>query len=95
MVCDFELRVRQPHRDDRREAFAEILARGHDVLEDVFLLAVGVERPRQGRAETGDVRAAVLGVDVVHVAVDVLRILGAVLEGDLDFDRRVLVRALM
>ncbi len=74
--------------DDRREALAEVLAGGHEVLEDVLLLAVGVERARQRRAEAGEVRAAVDGIDVVGVAVDVLGVLAAVLEGHLDLDAR-------
>ena len=92
MVCDSNCGFGSADRDDRREAFAEVFARGHDVLEDVFLLAVGVERARQRRAETDEVRAAVNGVDVVRVAVDVFGVLGAVLEGDFDFDRRLFVR---
>ena len=81
-----ELGLGQADGDHGREALAEILAGGHQVLEDVLFLAVGVERAGQRRAEAGEVRAAVDGVDVVGVAVDVLGVLAAVLEGHLDLD---------
>jgi hypothetical protein len=52
------------------------------------------KRPRQGRAEAGDVRAAFDGVDVVDVRVHVLGVLARVLHGDfvadpVDFARKV------
>ena len=40
----FELRLGHAQRNDGRQAFAEILARGDQVLEEVFFLAVGVQR---------------------------------------------------
>ena len=75
LVCDSNCGLGQPHGDDGRQALAEVLAGGHDVLEDVFLLAVGVERAGQRGAEADEVRAAVDRVDVVGVAVDVLGVL--------------------
>ena len=50
-VCDFELRLRQADGDDGGQPFAEVLAGRVEILEDVLLLAVGVERARQRRAE--------------------------------------------
>ncbi len=61
---------------------------GDEVLEQVVLLAVAVERAGEGGAEAGEVRAAVDGVDVVDVGVDVLGVLVGVLQGDLDLRRR-------
>ena len=80
----FELRVRDADGDDGRQPFAEIVAGGRQVLEQVFLLAVVVQRPRQRGAKSGDVRAAFDGADVVHVRVHVLRVLGRVLHGHLE-----------
>ena len=82
----FELRVRDAHRDDGGQPFAEVVAAGYQILEDVFLLAVVVQRPRQGGAEAGDVRAAFDGVDVVHVRMHVLGEFGRVLHGDVVTD---------
>ena len=65
--------------------------RGHEVLEEVFLLAVGVQRAGERGAEAGQVRAAIDRVDVVDVAVDVFGVFAAVLEGDFDLHRRLLV----
>ena len=69
-------------RDDRRQPFAEVVAGGRQVLEQVFLLAVVVQGASQRRAEAGNVRAAFDRADVVHVRVHVLRVLGRVLHGD-------------
>ncbi len=77
-------------RDDGGQPFAEIVAGGREVLEQVRLLAVGVQRARQGRAEAGDVRAAFGRVDVVDVRVHVLGVLGRVLHGDFEADAVVL-----
>ena len=76
--------------DDGGEAFAEVFARGDEVLEDAGLLAVVVERAGEGGAEAGEVRAAFGRVDVVDVGVDVLGVLGGVLQGDFDADAFVL-----
>ena len=55
-----------------------------EVLEQVFLLAVGVQAARQRGAEARDVRAAFDRVDVVDVRVDVLGVLAGVLHGDFE-----------
>ena len=78
----FELRVRDAQREDGGEAFADIVAGGDQVAEQVFLLAVVVQGAREGGAEAGDVRAAFDGVDVVDVGVDVFGVLAAILQGD-------------
>ena len=82
----FELRMGHAATDDGGEAFAEVLARGDEVLEEARVLAVVVERAGERRAEAGEVRAAFGRVDVVDVGVDVLGVLGGVLEGDFDAD---------
>ena len=79
-----ELRLGDADGDDRGQPFAKILAAGDEVLEQVLLLAVVVERAREGRAEADDVRAAVGRVDVVDVGVQVLGVFVGVLQGDLD-----------
>ena len=81
-----ELRFGNAGRDDRRQAFAEILARGHEVLEHVLFLAVGVERAGQRCAEAGNVRAPLDGADVVYVRVDILGVFAGVLHGDIETD---------
>ena len=77
-----ELRLGHAKRDDRGESLAAIVAGGHQVLVNARLLAVGVDGPRDGGAEAGQVRAAFARVDVVHVGVDVLGVLRGVLQGD-------------
>ncbi len=79
----FELREGHAHGDHGGKPLANVFAAGNEVLEDLFFLAVGVERAGQARAEAGEVRAALDGVDVVHEAVNVFGILGSVLERDL------------
>ena len=72
--------------DDRGQAFAEVLAGGDEVLEQVLRSCRSVERAGERGAEAGEVRAAFGGVDVVDVGVDVLGVLVGVLQGDLDLD---------
>ena len=68
-VCDSKQRVRVADADDGGEALAEVFALQFEaVLEVVFLLAVGGERPREAGAEAGQVRAAVRVVGVVGEA---------------------------
>ena len=86
----FELRIGHAERDHGREPLADVVAGGHEVLEEVLLLAVGVERAGQGGAEAGDVRAAFGGGDVVDEGVDVLGVLRRVLHGDFQADPLVL-----
>ncbi len=86
----FELRMGDAATDDGGEAFAEVFAGGDEVLEDAGVLAVVVDRAGERGAEAGEVRAAFGGVDVVDVGVDVLGVLGRVLQGDLDADAVVL-----
>ena len=44
----FELRLGHAQRDDGRQPFAEVVARGDQVLEQAFLLAVVVQRSGSG-----------------------------------------------
>ena len=62
-----ELRVLELHRDDRREPLAHVLALEVLVLllELADLARVGVQRPGECGAEAREVRAALVGVDVV------------------------------
>ena len=82
----FELRMGHAATDDGGEAFAEIFAGGDEVFEEAAVLAVVVDAAGEGGAEAGEVRAAFGGVDVVDVGVDVLGVLGRVLQGDFDGD---------
>ena len=82
----FELRLGHAQRDDGREPFAEVVARGDQVFEQALLFAVVVQAAGQGRAKAGDVRPAFDGVDVVDERVDVFGVLGGVLHGDFQAD---------
>ena len=69
-----ERRIGVLHADDRGEPFANVFA-GEALLhlfEEVLRGAVGVEHARERGAEPGEVRAAVLVVDVVRVREDLL-----------------------
>src|SRR6185369_4124871 len=81
-----EQRVGHEHRDHGREPLAEVLAgrRRLALLDEAFLLRVGVERARERAAEAGEVRAALVRVDVVREAVDVFVVAVVVLQRDLD-----------
>ena len=73
--------------DDGRQAVAEVFALGLQiVLEELFLLAVGVDGAGQAAAEADQVGAAVRVVLVVGVAADPLLVAGRVLQGDFDRD---------
>ena len=77
-----ELRIGHPQRDHGRKPFAEIVAAGNQVLEEVLLLAIGVEGAGQRGLEARNVRAAFAGGDVVDEGVDVLGELRRILHGD-------------
>ena len=81
-----ELRVGQLDADDRGQALADVVAGqvAVGVAEHAGPARPIVERARQRRAEAGDVRAAVDGVDVVGEREHVLGVGVVVLEGDLD-----------
>ena len=74
--------MRHPHADHRRETLADVVAGGHEIFIDAGLLAVGVERAGERRAEAGDVGAPFGGRDVIDVAVDVLGVFSRVLQRD-------------
>ena len=90
-----ELRVGHADADDRRQAFLEVLAGDREVLVLGRRggLRVGVQRPRQRRAEPGQVGAPFDRVDVVAVGDDHLADRLVVLQRDLDFNGPLLVLA--
>src|SRR5205085_355738 len=63
----FELRMRDLDADDRRQPFANVVAGDAllQVFRQVVLGGVEVDRAGQRRAEPGQVRAALVRVDVV------------------------------
>ena len=81
-----ELRIGQLGRDDRREPLAHVLAGEVLVLllEQALLARVAVERARQRAAEAREVRAALVGVDVVGEREDGLLVGAVPLHRDLD-----------
>ena len=88
-----ELRVGELDRDDRGQALADVIA-----LEVVLLLLqqpllarIGVQRAGQGRAEAAEVRAALVGVDVVGEREQVLLERAVPLERHLDLADVVVV----
>ena len=79
------------HGDDGGEAFAEVFAADlHLVLGQLLqvllalLLGVALERARQSRAEALKVGAALYGVDVIDVGVEVLGVARVVHDGHFD-----------
>ena len=85
----FELRLRDLHADDRGQAFADVVAadrRVLQVLRQVVLRRVGVDGARQRGAETREVRAAFVRVDVVGEGVERLGVAVVPLQRDLGVD---------
>ena len=80
-----ELRFGNLYGDHRGESLAEVVAVDVELQlgEQSGVVGVFLERARQRPAETGQVRAALDGVDVVHVGVDVFRKAVVVLHGHL------------
>ena len=96
----FELRLGDLDADDGDQPFADVVAADAllEVLGQVLLVRVGVDRVRQRRAEAGQMGAALPGVDVVGERVDRVGVAVVPLERDLrvdavpraaDVDRRV------
>ena len=84
-----ELRPRNLDADDGGQALADVVAadvRVLQILGEVVLAGVVVDRPRQRRAEAGEVRAAFVRVDVVREGVDRLGVAVVPLQRDLDVD---------
>ena len=81
-----ELRVGELHRDHRGQALADVVAAEVLVLllQQALVAGVGVQRPGQRRAEAGEVRAALVGVDVVGEREHRLLVGGVPLHRDLD-----------
>ena len=88
-----ELRIGELDRDHRGQSLAHVLAAEVLVLllEQALAAGVGVEGARQRRAEAGEVRAALVGVDVVGEREHRLLIGRVPLHRDLDGAIRVLV----
>ena len=85
----FELRLRNLDADDAGQSFADVVTadvRVLEILREIVLRRVGVDRARQGSAESRQVRAALMGVDVVGEREDQLRIAVVPLQGDLGVD---------
>ena len=81
-----ELRLAQLHRDDRGEPLAAVVAgqRLLLLLEQPLVARVVVQRPRQRGLEAGEVRAALVGVDVVRERERGLDVAAVPLHRDLD-----------
>src|SRR6185503_16522397 len=85
----FELGSRNLDADDGNQTFADVVAadaRIFEILREVVLARVEVHRARQRRAETGQVCAALVRVDVVGKRIDRLGVAVVPLQSDLDVD---------
>ena len=83
-----ELRLRDLHADDRDQALADVVAADAllQVLRQVVLGGVRVDRARQRRTKPRQMRAALVRVDVVGERVDRLGVGVVPLQRDLDVD---------
>ena len=84
-----ELRLRDLDADDGGQALADVVAADAGVLQvlgQVALGRVGVDRAGQRGAEPGEVRAALVGVDVVGEREDQLGVAVVPLQRDLGVD---------
>src|SRR4029450_3210522 len=84
----FELRMRNLDADDAGQAFADVVT-GDALLEifrEIVLRRVRIDRARQRRSEPGEVRAALVRVDVVREGIDHLRVTVVPLQRDLRLD---------
>ena len=90
----FELRLRQLHGDHGDQSFAHVVAGDRDFVLLFLEHSRGrreiVDRARQRRAETGEVRSAIHGVDRVGERKHIFRVAVVVLQRDFDFDRVLL-----
>ena len=85
----FELRPRDLDADDGDQPFADVVAadvRVLQILREVVLADVVVDRPRQRRAKAGEVRAAFVRVDVVGEGIHRFGVAVVPLQRDLDVD---------
>ena len=86
-----ELRLGHAHADDGGQALAPVVAAGDlALLDQLGALREAVQRAGQRRAEGGQVRAALVGVDRVDERVHVLGVRAVVLDGHVHLERRVL-----
>src|SRR6185503_2648150 len=83
-----ELRVGNLDADDRGQAFANVLARDafFQILGEIVLRGVGVDRAGERRLEAGEMRAAFVRVDVVGEGVNRLGVAVVPLQRDLGID---------
>ena len=82
----FKTRFRNANRNDGGKAFAEVFAGRRLIFEEVFVFAVGIQRPSQRGAEAAEVRPAFDRVNVVDVRADVFGVFDRVLERDFDLN---------
>src|SRR5688572_4601569 len=85
----FELRLRNLDADDAGQAFADVVAADARVLEILGEIALGrvvVDRPGERGAEAGQVRAALVRIDVVGEGEDQLGVAVVPLQRDLGVD---------
>ncbi|CAM5676827.1 hypothetical protein SALBM135S_02151 [Streptomyces alboniger] len=91
-----ELGFAELHRDDRRQTFADVLAREVVVLlaQQLLLARVTVDQARQRGPEALLVRTALVRVDGVREGVHALGVLRVPLHGDLGREQALLVLGL-
>src|SRR5215831_18276542 len=84
----FELRARNLDADDGGQTFPDVVSCDAflQVLGQRVLRRIGVDRARQRRTESGEMRAAFVRVDVVRERIDDLRIAVIPLQRDLGVD---------
>ncbi len=84
----FELRPRNLHADDRRKPFSDVVAADTllQVLRKIVLARVEVHRASKGRAESREVRAPLVRIDVVGEQIDRFRVPVVPLQGDFGVD---------
>ncbi len=84
----FELGLGKLHADDADQAFANVVARQviFEFFEEIVRNGVVVQRAGQRGLEADQVRAALVGVDVVGEGKDLFLIAVVVLQGDLKID---------
>ncbi len=84
----FELRLRKPDAEDRRQPFPDVFSgkAGIVFLEEFALLGVAVQYPGKGGPEARQVSAAVRRVDAVGEGADRLRKAVVILQGGFDRD---------
>jgi hypothetical protein len=83
-----KLRFGHLHAHDRDQPFAHIVTRRARFLDPAGLLGMPVDRARQGRLESAQMRSAFMGVDVVGKALDRVVVAVVVLQRDFNHQPR-------